>query len=220
MRFSLDDRSPLVEFEDLVHLTFEALAEVPDFRSARGRQHDLRGVLALIVVGLASGHHSFAAIAAFGKRRENDLIPMLGLPRAPSHKTVWRIANGVDPEAVRGVLNKVGGEELRGLIDVAVAVDGKCMRGSRTKSGDQPDVVMAVEHSTGVVLDAGEVPAGGSEKMVARAMIRRLARGPRIAVFTGDALYADGPTARAVEKSGKHYAFKLKGATSPACSRT
>ena len=79
MRFSLDDRSPLVEFEDLAHLTFEALAEVPD---------------------------------------------------------------------------------------------GKCMRGSRTRSGDRPDVVMAVEHSTGVVLDAGEAPAGGSEKMVARAMIR------------------------------------------------
>ena len=70
MRFSLEDRSPLVEFENLVHLTFEALADVPDFRKARGRQHDLKGVLALIVTGLASGHHSFAAIAAFGKRRE------------------------------------------------------------------------------------------------------------------------------------------------------
>jgi len=34
MRFSPEDRSPLVEFEDLVHLTFEALAEIPDFRWA------------------------------------------------------------------------------------------------------------------------------------------------------------------------------------------
>ena len=94
------------------------------------------------------------------------------------------------------------------------------MRGSRTKSGDRSDVVMAVEHSTGIVLDAGEAPAGGSEKLVARAMIRRLAKGPQIAAFTGDAPYADGQFARAVEKSGKHCAFKLKGATSPACSRT
>jgi hypothetical protein len=220
MKYSLKDTSPSVDFEDLVHIAFRAIAEVPDFRKARGKQHDLSGVLGLIVVGLASGHHSFAAIAAFGKRREDDLIPMLGLPRAPSHKTVWRIAKGVSPEAVRGVLLKVGGEAVSGLFDMAVAVDGKCMRGSRTKSGRQADVVMAVEHSTGVVLDSRDVPAGSSEKTAGRAMIRDLARRPRIAVFTGDALYADRPTARAVERTGKDYLFKLKGGTSPSFSRT
>lgn len=220
MRFSLSDRSPSVRFEDLAHRTFQALAKVPDFRKARGKQHDLAGVLALTVIGLAAGHHSFAAIAAFGRRREDDLIPMLGLPRAPSHKTVWRIAKGVDPEAVRRVLVKVGGEATSGLFDMALAIDGKCMRGSRTKTGKQADVVMAVEHSTGVVLDADEVPAGGSEKVVGRRMMRGLARHPRIAVFTGDALYADRPTARAVVAAGKDYVFKLKGATSPSFTTT
>ena len=51
-------------------------------------------------------------------------------------------------------------------------------------------------------------------------MIRELAKCPRIAVFTGDALYADRPTARAVVKAGKDYVFKLKGATSPDCTTT
>ena len=216
MKFSLSDRSPSVCFEDLVHRTFQALAKVPDFRKAKGRQFDLSGVLALIIVGLSSGHHSFAAVAAFGKRREDDLIPMLGLPRAPSHKTVWRLAKGVSPEAMREVLREIGGEATSGLFDMAVAVDGKCMRGSRTKSGDQADVVMAVEHSTGIVLDAVDVPPGGCEKIAGRKMIRKLAKCPRIAVFTGDALYTDRPTARAVVGAGKHYVFKLKGAISPA----
>ncbi len=220
MRFSLKDTSSAVDFEDLVHVVFQALAEVPDFRKARGKQLDLGGVLALIIVGLAAGQQNFAAITAFGKRREDDLIPMLGLPRAPSHKTVWRVANGVDPEAIRKVLRAVGGECLAEVFDAAVAVDGKCMRGSRTKSGDQADVVMAVEHSTGVVVDALDVPAGSSEKVVGRRMMRDLAKSPRIAVFTGDALYADRPTARAVVNSGKQYAFKLKGATSPSFSTT
>jgi len=220
MRFSLKDTSPAVDFEDLVHVVFRALAEVPDFRKARGRQLDLGGILALIIVGLAAGQLNFAAITAFGKRREDDLIPMLGLPRAPSHKTVWRVANGVDPEAIRKVLREVAGECLVELFDAAVAVDGKCMRGSRTKGGDQPDVVMAVEHSTGVVIDAVDVPAGGSEKAAGRAMIRDLAKCPRIAVFTGDALYADRPTARAVVEAGKDYVFKLKGAISPSFSTT
>jgi hypothetical protein len=220
MKYSLTDASPSVDFEDLVHATFEAIADVPDFRKARGKQLDLAGLLALIVTGLMSGHHSFRAIAAFGWRRQEDLIPMLGLPRAPSHKTVWRIANGVDPEAVRKVLVRVGGEAVGGLFDMAVAVDGKCMRGSRKKGGDQADVVMAVEHSTGVVLDSVDVPAGSSEKTVARSMIRDLAKHPRIAVFTGDALYADRPTAEIVEKTGKDYLFKPKGGTSLSSSRT
>jgi hypothetical protein len=38
MRFSLEDTPPSVEFEDMVHLTFEALGKVPDFRKARGRR--------------------------------------------------------------------------------------------------------------------------------------------------------------------------------------
>jgi len=84
----------------------------------------------------------------------------------------------------------------------------------------QADVVMAVEHSTGIVLDAAGVPPGGSEKIAGRAMIRDLAKSPRIAVFTGDALYTDRPTARAVVSAGKDYVFKLKGATSLSSSTT
>jgi hypothetical protein len=180
MRFSLEDRSPSVEFEDLVQVAFRAISKVPDFRKARGRRFDLGGLLAL-VVGLASGHHSFAAIAAFGKRREDDPIPMLGLPRAPSRKTVWRIARGVSPGAVRLVLREVGAEATAGLFETTVAVDGKCMRGSRTKSGERPDVVIALEHPTGIVLDTLDVPPGSPEKIAARRMMRQLAKSPRIA---------------------------------------
>jgi hypothetical protein len=41
---------------------------------------------------------------------------------------------------------------------------------------------MAVEHSTGIVLDAVDVPPGGCEKIAGRKMIRELAKCPRIAV--------------------------------------
>jgi hypothetical protein len=220
MKFSLSDRSPSVCLENLVYCTFQALARVPDFRKARGRRLDLSGVLAPIVVGLASGHHTFAAIAAFGKRKEEDLIPMLGLPRAPSHKTGWRIANGVSPEAIREVLREIGGEATSDLFDMAIAIDGKCMRGSRTGAGDQADVVMAAEHSTRIVLDAVDVPPGGCEKTAGRAMVRGPAKCPSIAIITGDALYADRPTARAVVGAGKNGVLKLKGATNPASTRT
>lgn len=210
MRYSLKETSPLCAFEDMAQLTFDALGGVKDFRKSKGRQLELKGTLALVVLGLAAGKNSLAQIAAFGKRREDDLIPFLGLTRAPSHATVWRVVNGIDPEAIRDVLMKVGGEMLSGRLDVAVAVDGKSMRGSRTVGRHQTDIVMAVEHATGIVLDAVEVQRGSSELVAGRKMIRRIAKNPQVAVVTGDALYADRATARSVTSAGKDYAFKLK----------
>ena len=210
MRFSLDDRAPAVEFEDMVQLTFDALGDVPDFRGRKGRELDLGGILALIVAGLASGKNSFRQVASFGKRRKKDLIPMLGLKRPPSHATVWRIATRVDPNAIRRVLNRVGGEELRGRFDIAVSVDAKFMRGSRGEAGERAEIVMATDHSSGIVLDAAKVPHRSSELPVGRKMMKELARRPQVAVTTGDALYAENGAAEDIVRSGCDYVFKLK----------
>lgn len=86
MMFSLNSCSPLVEFQDLVHLAFGELAEVPDFRKRRGRQHDLAGVLALIVVGLASD-----------RNRRFQRYPRARTPRCPGKAEV----NGVAPATSR-----------------------------------------------------------------------------------------------------------------------
>jgi hypothetical protein len=92
MRFSLKDTSPAVEFEDLARSVFGAPADVADFRKARGRRLDIGGVLALIVPGPAAGQLGFPAIAAFGRRREADLIPK---PPSPTvRRTSRRDADG------------------------------------------------------------------------------------------------------------------------------
>jgi hypothetical protein len=42
----------------------------------------------------------------WGKDTEENLVPLLGLVRAPSDSTVRRILQGIDPEALREVLRK------------------------------------------------------------------------------------------------------------------
>ena len=49
---------------------------------------------------------------------------------------------------------------LQGRLEVAAAIDAKTMRGSREGTGKSAELVTAVEHSTGVVLDA--VMTGGA----------------------------------------------------------
>lgn len=210
------DREPQVDFQRLMRVAFEAMAGVPDFRGSKGRQHKLQGVLTLMVLGLAAGLHSLARIAAFGKRRK-DLVRQLGLKRAPSHSTIWRVAVGVDREALRRVLDRVGGEELACRGSLVVAFDGKTMRSSRQEGGRAAQVVNAFEHNSGVVLGAMMSRGAGSELPAGRKLARELLRrSPQVAVVTGDALYAERSMARMVVAENRDYVFKLKK-TSPTC---
>ena len=104
IRIPVEDSAPSVAFEDAVASVFEALGEVPEFRDPRGKQIELTGTLGLAVVAMTAGHTSYRRIETYGKLREETLIPLLGLERAPSDSTIRRIAQGVDPEAMRTVL--------------------------------------------------------------------------------------------------------------------
>lgn len=200
---------PLAEFGIELNRVRRLFARINDHRDPRGVRHKLEALLTLITVGLAAGKSSFAQIAAFGKRRPK-LIKALGFRYAPSHTTIWRTACKVDPAAVRAVLQEIGRATLAGMYDLAMAIDGKRMRGSESESGKQTEIVMATEHTTGVILDADVVPKGGSELVVGRRMAKALAAGSRVAVITGDALHTDRNTARAIRKGRTDYVFKLK----------
>ena len=65
MNALVDERAPLVEFQDMIKLTTELLRDVPDFRGRKGRQFELGGVLAVVVLALAAGKSSLAEVARF-----------------------------------------------------------------------------------------------------------------------------------------------------------
>lgn len=210
MNALVDERAPLVEFQDMIKLTMELLRDVPDFRGRKGRQFELGGVLAVVVLALAAGKSSLAEVARFAKRRK-DLVRALGLRRAPSHPTIWRAVTGVDRGAMRKVLKRVGGEMLQGRLEVAAAIDAKTMRGSREGTGKSAELVTAVEHSTGVVLDAVMTGGQGNELKTGRKLAKELLKErSQVVVVTGDALYADHDLAQEIITEAKDYAFKLK----------
>ena len=78
-RIPVEDSAPTVAFEDAVQFVFDALGEVPDFRDPRGTQIELHGTLALTVLSAAAGHPSYRGIEAYGKLREDTLIPLFGI---------------------------------------------------------------------------------------------------------------------------------------------
>ncbi len=185
IRIPVKDDAPTVAFEDAVQFVFDLLGDVPEFRSTRGRQIELHGTLALTVLAMTAGHTTYREIETWGKLREETLIPLLGLARAPSDSTIRRIVQGVDPQAVRGVLQKSAAMILSDRRRLVTAKDGKVMpgavrrrtlsrapqrarRAARIDEARSAHMVSTVEHNTGVIMDVDCCKLGEGELTAAR----------------------------------------------------
>ena len=220
IRIPLQDSAPDVAFEDAVQFVFDALGEVPDFRDPKGKQIELKGTLALVVLAMTAGHTKYREIEEWAKLREDTLIPLLGLVRAPSDSTIRRIAQGVDARALRGVLRASAAMILAGKRRLVTAKDGKTMRGSRIEDERSAHVVSVFEHNTGVIMDADYCKRGEGELTAARRLDATAAAGKaEIVAETADALYANATDAARSVAGGGHYVTKIKK-TRPSSSRT
>lgn len=211
IRIPVEDSAPTVAFEDAVQSVFDALGDVPEFRDPRGKQIELAGTLGLAVVAMTAGHTSYRRIETYGKLREETLIPLLGLERAPSDSTIRRIAQGVDPEAMRAVLRESARCLLSDKRRLVTAKDGKTMRAARINNKRSAHIVSVVEHNTGVIMDADYCKEGEGELTAARRLDPKAAAGKaQIVVETHDALYTNKPDAERAVGKGDRYLVKIK----------
>ena len=220
IRIPVKESAPSVAFEDAVQFVLDLLGGVPEFRSSRGRQIELHGTLALIVLAAMAGLTRYRDVEAWGKLRENALAPLLGLVRIPSDTTIGRIIKGVDSEALRGVLRSSAAMILADKRRLVTAKDGKVMCAARIEDTRSAHMVSVVEHNTGVIMDVDYCRAGEGELTAARRLDTAQAAGnAEIMVETTDALYTNTVDAERAVAEGGHYLTKIKQ-TRPNCSRT
>jgi hypothetical protein len=211
IRIPLEDSAPRVAFEDAVRFVFDALGEVPDFRDPTGKQIELRGTLALIVLAMTAGHTRHRKIAKWARLRETALIPLLGLRRAPSYSTIRRVAQGVDATAVRKVLRSAAAMILAEKRRLVTAKDGKVMKAARIEDRRSAHMVSVVEQNTGVIMDADYCKLGEGELTAARRLEATAAAGMAETIAeTADALYTNAVDAARSVARGGHYVTKVK----------
>ncbi|MHB1739678.1 MAG: ISAs1 family transposase [Actinomycetes bacterium] len=135
---------------------------------------------------------------------------------APSEATLRRMATTVDPEKVEAAVaawtaaqlpDPPGGEML------AVAIDGKTVRGARNAGERAPHLLAAATHHCPVVLTQRQIPSKTNEiPMVATLVqdLRAAGHDPATMTFTLDALHTQHATAALLHQGGAGYVMTVK----------
>lgn len=207
---------------DLLHV----LGSVPDPRRGGGRRHPLRFVLGVLAMSFAStGFESFAGAAQWAAAASPQLLlslgatpdPLTGVVRAPSEATIRRVATRVDHDAVEAVVAAWTAAQDPGAAEggdrLAVAVDGKTVRGARTHEKPAPHLLAAATHRVPVVLVQRRVPGKTNEIPMVTTLLddlRTAGHDPAAMVFTLDALHTQHATAARLHGAGAGYVMTVK----------
>ena len=134
------------------------LAEVPDPRNAKGKRHPLCAILALAVLAIMCGYRSYSAIAEWGRTYASDVVKALGFTRAqtPCAATLHNLFKRLDIAQLEGALTQWSVETLEShpvaCAPIAVAIDGKTLRGSGKQQATVSHLLSVVSHQLGVTL--------------------------------------------------------------------
>ena len=158
----------------------DILAEVPDPRHKKGKRHDLVPMLALIFIGLMSGHKGYTSIATWA-RTEPELAKALGFRsrKTPCAATFHNLLKRLDVVRLEAALTKwvfpklqdfqvLETQDLQG-----VAIDGKELCGSEDpETGCRTHLLSAVSHELGITLAQCAVSRKTNEIPISRKLLK------------------------------------------------
>ncbi|RSM56829.1 ISAs1 family transposase, partial [Kibdelosporangium aridum] len=212
---------------------------MPDPRARRGVRHSAGSLLALAAAAVLAGARSFVAIGEWIADVPQHILAALGArfdPRrqaylAPDESTVRRLAQHVDGDLLDEAIgtwlihttqpaapaceDTTADTAERGVLPMAIAVDGKSLRGTYPRTGGSGvQLLAAITHTTstpnteGIVLSQRAIRAGTSEvAWFAPALDQIDLTG---LVITGDALHTTQDHAHYLHQRGAHYVFTVK----------
>lgn len=191
-----------------------ALACLPDPRARRGVRHRLTVVVSAAVCAVVAGCRSYAAIAEWVADAPATTVNALGMNphRRPSEAMIRRLLQVLDPDLLTAAISGW----LAGRVATAqpgsrrvVAVDGKALRGSRSRDAPARHVMAALDQSTGVVLASTDVDGKTNEITRLRPLLDQIGD-LRETVVTLDALHCQREHVTYLAQRGAHWILTVK----------
>jgi predicted transposase YbfD/YdcC len=188
----------------------EVFSDIADFRTSRGKRHPLSALLALACCAMWCGYRSDSAIAAWGRNDGTDSAHALGFTHnTPCAATLPTIFRCIDREAFAA---KVGAwaDSLVAPVpaapeapEIAIAVDGKTLRGSKKQGAPETPLLSVLAHRAGLTLTQPAVAAKTNEIKEGETVLGQIALTGRI--VTMDALLTQRQVAQTIVEAGGAY---------------
>ena len=193
----------------------EVFAALSDFRQPRGKRYPLAAIFALACCAMLCGYRSYSAIAEWGRNYGVRIAQALGFTHAPpcaaTLHTIFRRVNRDEFEAHLGAwADSVVGRLLPApeMSEVAVAIDGKTLRGSKKQGAPGTHLLSALAHHVGVTLAQYAVDDKTNEITAVESLLCQLVLEGRI--VTMDALLTQRHVAQTIVDKGGDYVMIVK----------
>ena len=194
----------------------DILAEVRDPRHKKGKRYPLVSTLALLIIGLMSGHKGYTSIATWA-RSEPELAKALGFKsgKTPCASTLHNLLKRLDVVSLEAALTKWVFSKLESLQVLetqdlqGVAIDGKELCGSEDpETGYRTHLLSAVSHELGITLAQCAVSGKTNEIPISKKLLKAFDVAGK--VVTTDALLTQRTFCKEVREHQAHYALPVK----------
>jgi predicted transposase YbfD/YdcC len=192
-----------------VHTFF---ADITDPRIERCKKHLLCDIIGIALCGMIAGAEGFEEMEDYAKEKELFLRTFLELPNGiPSHDTVNRVFQAIDPKEFAGCLVKWGKEIVGFLKGKQVCLDGKTLRGTGKGQRKSAGIVLlsAWVSGHGLTIGQGEVDEKSNEIKVLPEVLKSLDLDG--ALVSVDAMGCQREVAAQVIEQKGDYLLALKG---------
>jgi hypothetical protein len=198
----------------------ELFKEFKETRRGHGLRHRQPFVLACAAVAMLMGAGGYEAFEDECKKLSQRQLRALGcrkdpktnLYRSPSDSTFFRVINRLD--AVEFDL-RIGQWMMAQEISVlqALAIDGKCLRGSGRTDGKALQLLSAVSHRLRLTVAQEPIQEKSNEIPAIKPLLQKLPKaGLEGSMITADALHCQQESSRFVtQELGADYLWGLKG---------
>ena len=196
----------------------EILAEITDFRKAKGKRHSLPAILALACVATMCGSRGYKAVAEWGRNHDRRLAEALGFThkKTPCTSTLRTIFGNIDVsllekklgEWAEGILGSSQEQESTAALPEGVSIDGKTLRGSLNQGSSITHLLSAVSHKLGLTLAQCSVDSKTNEIGTIDEVLQDLVLEGRI--ITTDAMHTQRKTCQTIVDGGGDYVMIVK----------
>jgi predicted transposase YbfD/YdcC len=193
----------------------EVFSDIPDVRKSRGKRHPLSAILALSCCAMLCGSRSYSAIADWGRNYGSEITHALGFTHnTPCASTLHTIFGRLDREVFEATLGIWADSVVAHTPatpeapEIAMAVDGKTLRGSKKQGAPGTHLLSVLAHRLGLTLTQQAVAAKTNEIKEVETVLSQIVLAGR--VVTMDALLPQRQVAQTIVNAGGDYIMIVK----------